>query len=121
MGVKETELHYMPLKVEYEEKFYAAGKIIGSRYIRREDGPQKRRFSRTLVDAHSPLFDTRIRREIQIVVTVLQIDEQNDPEFVASSEPRSRSSFPTSRGRVRSPAFASFREKAALSSTPTTH
>ena len=36
MGKKDVEMDYMPLKVDYEEKFYAAGKIIGSRYVRRE-------------------------------------------------------------------------------------
>jgi polyribonucleotide nucleotidyltransferase len=84
MGVKDTELHYMPLKVEYEEKFYAAGKIIGSRYVRREGkSSEEAVLAGRLVDrTMRPLFDSRIRREIQVVVTVLQIDEQNDPEFV---------------------------------------
>ena len=84
MGVKDTELHYMPLKVEYEEKFYAAGKIIGSRYMRREGrSSEEAILAGRLVDrTMRPLFDSRIRREIQVVVTVLQIDEQNDPEFV---------------------------------------
>src|ERR1700689_1431176 len=36
MGKKDVEMDYMPLKVDYEENFYAAGKIIGSRYMRRE-------------------------------------------------------------------------------------
>ena len=36
MGRKDVDMDYMPLKVDYEEKFYAAGKIIGSRYVRRE-------------------------------------------------------------------------------------
>jgi polyribonucleotide nucleotidyltransferase len=84
MGVKDTELHYMPLKVEYEERFYAAGKIIGSRYVRREGrSSEEAVLAGRLVDRTiRPLFDSRIRREIQVVATVLQIDEQNDPEFV---------------------------------------
>ena len=36
MGRRDVDMDYMPLKVDYEERFYAAGKIIGSRYVRRE-------------------------------------------------------------------------------------
>jgi polyribonucleotide nucleotidyltransferase len=84
MGKKDVELDYMPLKVDYEEKFYAAGKIIGSRYIRREGrASEEAILAGRLVDRTiRPLFDSRLRRETQVVVTVLQIDEQNDPEFV---------------------------------------
>src|ERR1700733_6448071 len=84
MGKKDVELDYLPLKVDYEEKFYAAGKIIGSRFIRREGrSSEEAILAGRLVDRTiRPLFDNRIRREIQVVVTVLQIDEQNDPEFV---------------------------------------
>ena len=84
MSKKDVELNYMPLKVDYEERFYAAGKIIGSRFIRREGRPSEeailagRLIDRTL----RPLFDSRIRREMQVVVTVLAIDEENDPDSV---------------------------------------
>ena len=84
MGRKDVELDYMPLKVDYEEKFYAAGKIIGSRYVRREGrSSEEAILAGRLVDRTiRPLFDGRMRRDIQVVVTVLQIDEENDPEFV---------------------------------------
>jgi polyribonucleotide nucleotidyltransferase len=84
MGKKEVELDYMPLKVEYEERFYAAGKIIGSRFVRREGkASEEAVLAGRLVDRTiRPLFDERLRRELQVVITVLQIDEQNDPEFV---------------------------------------
>lgn len=84
MGHKDIELDYMPLKVDYEEKFYAAGKIIGSRFIRREGrASEEAILAGRLVDRTiRPLFDNRLRREMQVVVTVLQIDEENDPEFV---------------------------------------
>ncbi|HVN26597.1 MAG TPA: polyribonucleotide nucleotidyltransferase [Candidatus Paceibacterota bacterium] len=84
MGRKDTESDYMPLKVDYEEKFYAAGKILGSRYVRREGrASEEAILAGRLVDRTiRPLFDNRIRRDIQVVVTVLQIDEQNEPEFV---------------------------------------
>ena len=80
----DTDMHYMPLKVDYEEKFYAAGKILGSRYMRREGRPSEdavltgRLIDRTI----RPLFDNRIRRNIQVVATVLSYDGENDPGFV---------------------------------------
>ena len=84
MSHKEATTDYLPLKVDYEEKFYAAGKIIGSRYVRREGrSSEEAILAGRLVDRTiRPLFDQRIRREIQVVVTVLQIDDENDPEFV---------------------------------------
>lgn len=84
MGKRDVEMDYMPLKVDYEEKFYAAGKIIGSRYVRREGrASEEAILAGRLVDRTiRPLFDNRLRRELQVVVTVLQIDDQNDPEFV---------------------------------------
>jgi len=85
MGKRDVPLNYMPLTVDYEEKFYAAGKIIGSRFVRREGRPSDEAvLSGRLIDrALRPLFDHRIRREIQIVVTVLSYDEENDPDFIA--------------------------------------
>jgi polyribonucleotide nucleotidyltransferase len=84
MGRKDVELDYLPLKVDYEEKFYAAGKILGSRYVRREGrSSEEAILAGRLVDRTiRPLFNNNMRRDIQVVVTVLQIDEQNDPEFV---------------------------------------
>jgi len=84
MGRKDVELDYLPLKVDYEEKFYAAGKILGSRYVRREGrSSEEAILAGRLVDRTiRPLFNNNMRREVQVVVTVLQIDEQNDPEFV---------------------------------------
>lgn len=84
MSEEESSVDYMPLKVDYEERFYAAGKIIGSRFIRREGRPSEEAIlSGRLVDrVIRPLFDSRIRREIQVVVTVLSYDEENDPDFL---------------------------------------
>jgi len=84
MGRKDVDLDYLPLKVDYEEKFYAAGKILGSRYVRREGrSSEEAILAGRLVDRTiRPLFNDKMRRDIQVVVTVLQIDEQNDPEFV---------------------------------------
>ena len=84
MSRRDATVDYLPLKVDYEERFYAAGKIIGSRYIRREGRPSEEAIlTGRLVDrVIRPLFDDRLRREIQVVVTVLAYDEENDPDFV---------------------------------------
>ena len=84
MDSHDSDSNYMPLKVDYEEKFYAAGKIIGSRFIRREGRPSEEAIlTGRLVDRTiRPLFDNRIRRNIQVVATVLSFDEENDPDFV---------------------------------------
>ncbi len=85
MGKQDKDIDYFPLSVEYEEKFYAAGKILGSRFIRREGRPSEeavlsgRMIDRTL----RPLFDHRIRRDVQIVITILSYDSENDPDFIA--------------------------------------
>jgi polyribonucleotide nucleotidyltransferase len=85
MGKSDREIDYMPLTVDYEEKFYAAGKIIGSRFVRREGRPSEDAIlSGRLVDrAIRPLFNQRLRRDIQVVVTILSIDEVNEPDFIA--------------------------------------
>jgi polyribonucleotide nucleotidyltransferase len=85
MGKSDRDIDYMPLTVDYEEKFYAAGKIIGSRFVRREGRPSEDAIlSGRLVDrAIRPLFDQRLRRDIQVVVTILSIDEVNEPDFIA--------------------------------------
>lgn len=85
MDKKDKAVDYFPLVVDYEEKFYAAGKIIGSRFVRREGRPSEEAvLSGRLIDRTiRPLFDHRMRREVQVVVTILQYDEQNDPDFLA--------------------------------------
>ncbi len=84
MAKKDSDIDWLPLKVDYEEKFYAAGKILGSRYMRREGrSSEEAILAGRLVDRTiRPLFNDRMRREVQVVVTVLQIDGENDPEFV---------------------------------------
>lgn len=78
-------LDHFPLMVDYEEKFYAAGRILGSRFMRREGKPSEeailngRMIDRTL----RPLFDRRMRNEIQIIATALSVDEDNDPDVLA--------------------------------------
>ena len=85
MSKSEVTLDYLPLKVDYEERFYASGKIIGSRFVRREARPSEEAIlAGRLVDrVIRPLFDQRLRREIQVVVTILALEEEHTPDFVA--------------------------------------
>lgn len=85
MGKEDRNTDYFPLVVDYEEKFYAAGKIIGSRFVRREGRPSEAAIlSGRMIDRSiRPLFDKRLRRDVQIVITVLSYDEVNDPDFIA--------------------------------------
>ncbi len=75
---------YLPLSVEYEEKLYAAGKIKGSRFIKREGkATDDAVLSGRLIDRTlRPRFDQRIRNDIQVVVTVLSFDKENDPDVL---------------------------------------
>jgi polyribonucleotide nucleotidyltransferase len=78
------DIDYFPLSVEYEERFYAAGAILGSRFQRREGRPTEEAIlSGRVVDRTiRPLFDSRIRNEVQVIITVLSIDE-DDPDQMA--------------------------------------
>ena len=78
-------IDYFPLTVDYEEKFYAAGKIMGSRFIKRENRPSDEAIlSGRIVDRTiRPLFNQDMRREVQVVATVLSIDDTNDPDTLA--------------------------------------
>ncbi len=84
MSKEDKDVDYLPLTVNYEEKFYAGGKILGSRYLRRENRPSDGAIlSGRLIDrALRPLFNQKIRREIQVVITVLSYDGENHPDFL---------------------------------------
>src|SRR3989338_2772335 len=84
MSKKDIEKDYFPLMVNYEEKFYAVGKILGSRFMRREGrSSDEAILSGRLIDRTvRPLFNQVMRREIQLVVTVLTYDGENDPDFI---------------------------------------
>lgn len=83
MGDKETNQPYFPLSVEFEEKFYAAGAILGSRFQRREGRPSDEAIlSARIVDRTiRPLFDQTLRRDVQVVVTVLAMGD-DDPDVL---------------------------------------
>lgn len=76
---------FMPLLVDYEEKFYAAGKIKGSRFIKREGRPTDDAvLNARLIDrAVRPLFPEYMINDIQIVLTILSYDGENDPDVPA--------------------------------------
>jgi len=91
--------NFLPLTVEFEERLYAAGKIKGSRFVKREGRPQDDAIvkARMIDRALRPRFDQRIRNEIQIINTVLSYDQENDPEILgllASSLALSISNIP---------------------------
>lgn len=83
MGQKSVSMPYFPLSVEFEEKFYAAGAILGSRFVRREGKPSDEAvLSARIVDRTiRPLFPSHLRKEVQVVVTVLAIGEE-DPDLL---------------------------------------
>lgn len=85
MSKENRDVDFMPLSVDFEEKYYAVGKILGSQYVRREGRPSNEAIlSGRIIDrAIRPLFDARLRRDLQITATVLTYDEENDPDFVA--------------------------------------
>lgn len=76
---------YFPLMVDYEERYYAAGKIKGSRFIKREGRPSDEAIltGRVVDRTIRPLFNPRMRNDVQVVVTVLSIDGENDPAIVS--------------------------------------
>lgn len=83
MGGKRDGLDYFPLTVDYEERFYAGGRIQGSRFVRREGRPSDEAIlSGRIVDRTiRPLFESYIRNEVQVVATVLSIGE-DDPDIL---------------------------------------
>jgi polyribonucleotide nucleotidyltransferase len=84
MSTRENpEQKYFPLSVEFEEKFYAAGKILGSRFMRREGRPSDEAIlSARIIDRTiRPLFNQKIRNDIQVVVSVLAMGEE-DPDVL---------------------------------------
>lgn len=85
MGDKSRDdIDYFPLTVDYEERFYAAGQILGSRFVRREGRPSEDAIlaGRVVDRTIRPLFPQHLRNEVQVVITVLALDEE-DPAVVA--------------------------------------
>jgi polyribonucleotide nucleotidyltransferase len=78
-------IDFFPLMVEFEEKFYAAGMIKGSRWIKREGRPSDqsvltgRMIDRTI----RPLFNDEERKDVQVIVTLLSVDGENDYDMLS--------------------------------------
>src|SRR5688572_21047398 len=76
---------YFPLSLDYEEKYYAAGKIKGSKWIKREGRPSDDAIltARVIDRSLRPRFNHGMRNEVQVVATVLSFDGINDPDMPA--------------------------------------
>ena len=81
----EVKQDFFPLTMDYEEKFYAAGKISSSKFIKREGKPADEAIlvGRLIDRPIRPLFPKGYRREIQCVTTVLSMDPSFRPDVVA--------------------------------------
>ncbi len=85
IGTRPVQLDYFPLSVDYEEKMYAAGKISGSRFIKREGRPSDEAIliGRIIDRPIRPLFPKGYRAEVQVVASVLSMDPAFRPDMVA--------------------------------------
>jgi len=83
LGEVREEVDFFPLSVDFEERMYAAGRIKGSRFIKREGRPTDEAIlSGRLIDrAIRPLFPDGLRNEVAVVATVFSHDQQNDADI----------------------------------------
>jgi polyribonucleotide nucleotidyltransferase len=81
---KESTLDYFPLSVEYVERLYAGGRIKGSRWVKREGRPSDDAIlaGRIIDRSIRPLFPKSFKRDVQVIVTVLSVDGENDPDIL---------------------------------------
>ena len=84
-GEVNPNLDYFPLSIDYEEKYYASGKISSSRFIKREGRPSDEAIliGRLIDRPIRPLFPKGYRNECQVVTTVLSMDPAFRPDAVA--------------------------------------
>ena len=83
-GEPREGISFIPLTVDYEERLYAAGKIPGG-FIRREGRPsEEATLTSRLTDRPlRPLLPKQWRRDIQLIITVLSADRENDPDVLS--------------------------------------
>jgi len=100
VGAKKVnpEVDYFPLSVNYQEKYYAAGKIPGG-YFKREARPTESEtlISRLIDRPIRPLFPDEFRNEVQLLPTVISYDKENEPDvlsIIASSAALAISGMP---------------------------
>ncbi len=99
MGREKPELGFFPLTVNFLEKYYAGGEILGSRYVKREGKPSTEATitSRVIDRAIRPRFPSSFKREVQVIVTCFSFDGENDPAIpglIAASTALSLSDIP---------------------------
>lgn len=84
VGKKPVTMDYFPLSIDYEEKMYAAGKISGSRFIKREGRPSEDAIliGRLIDRPIRPLWPKGYRHEVQCVATVLSMDPDFRPDMI---------------------------------------
>ncbi len=78
-------IDFFPLMVDYEERMYAAGKISGSRFVKREGRPSEQAIltSRLIDRPIRPLFPKGYRNDVQVVVVVLSADLEHTPDIIS--------------------------------------
>ena len=81
-----VDLGYFPLTVEYQERLYAGGRIKGSRWVKREGRPSDDEIlSARLIDRSiRPLFPETYKKDVQVMITVLSVDIENDPSVLSA-------------------------------------
>ena len=85
VGSKPVMQDFFPLSIDYEEKYYASGKISSSKFIKREGKPSDNAvlIGRLIDRPIRPLFPKGYRQEIQVVATVLSMDPNFRPDVIA--------------------------------------
>jgi polyribonucleotide nucleotidyltransferase len=84
-GGARPDIDYFPLSVDYVERLYAGGKIKGSRWVKREGRPSDEAIlaGRLIDRSIRPLFPKSFKNEVQVIVTVLSVDGENEPDILA--------------------------------------
>ncbi len=84
-GKLREDIDYFPLTVEYVERLYAGGRIKGSRWVKREGRPTDESIliGRLIDRSIRPLFPKEYKNEVQVVVTVLSVDGEHEPDILS--------------------------------------
>ncbi|MBI2431045.1 MAG: polyribonucleotide nucleotidyltransferase [Candidatus Levybacteria bacterium] len=84
-GKERPDLGYFPLTVDYIERLYAGGKIKGSRWVKREGRPSDESIltARLIDRSIRPLFSKDYKKEVQVIVTLLSVDGENEPDILS--------------------------------------
>ncbi len=84
-GNPRPDIDWFPLSVEYVERLYAGGKIKGSRWVKREGRPSDEAvLTGRLIDRSiRPLFPKEFKNDVQVVITVLSVDGENEPDILS--------------------------------------